>query len=143
MQYMDKEISTYQSKCAECSEVFDHPSLGDMVYGKFIFCSENGKVFAYCNAFEVSAKLIDVLLLKNRDAELFQSALAGLADPIFGQQLTNKLHCPKCHSTNLEYWHGEKSGSMSVTPATYNCLLSLSRDELKLKVSQFLENHFA
>ena len=140
---MDKEIATFKAKCSECGEEFDHPSLGDMAYGEFIFCAENGKIYAYCSSFEATARLIEVLLPENYDAELFQSALAGLADPIFGQHLTNKIHCPKCCSVNLEYWHGEKTGSMWVKPATYDRLLSLNRNEIIAKVKMFAENLIA
>lgn len=140
---MDKEISTFEAKCADCQKVFDHPSLGDMAYGEFIFCSENGKVYAYCNAFEAAPKLIEVLLPENLVGELFQPALSALADPIFGQQLTNSIHCPNCGSVNLEYWHGDKTGTMMVKTVTYNHLLSLDRNELKEQVIQFAANYIS
>jgi len=140
MQDLGKKIPTFRAKCANCGELFDHPSLSDMAYGEFVFCSENGKIYAYSSAFEPSAKLIEVLLPDNCGADLFQAALAGLSDPILGQQLTTKIHCPKCCSINLEFWHGEQSGSIWVQGTNYNQLLSLNRKDIIARVREFAKS---
>lgn len=140
MQDHGKKLPTFKAKCADCGEIFDHPSLSDMAYGEFLFCSENGKEYAYSSAFEPCAKLIEVLLPDSCDADLFQAALAKLSDPILGQQLTTQIHCPKCCSINLEYWHGEQTGSIWVQGTTYNRLLSLNREDIIACVREFVKN---
>ena len=133
-----KEFATFQAKCAECSKVFDHPCLSDYAYGEFIFCGEDGKTFAYCNSFDPTSRLIDALLPDEFTDEMLQAALANLADRIGIQKLTNKIYCPGCHATNLEYFHGTKTGVMWVKQVTYHDLLSLNRENLKAKISQFV-----
>jgi DNA-directed RNA polymerase subunit RPC12/RpoP len=133
----DIEIVTLEAKCGSCGKIFDYPTLSDFAYGQFIFCGENGRVHAYCEVFNPATKLLEVLLPENCGAELYQSALAELADPILGQKLKTKMRCPNCTSLKLEYWGGKKTGSMWVKPTTYNNLLSLSRNELIQKVSNF------
>ena len=133
----DIEIVTLEAKCGSCGEIFDYPTLSDFAYGEFIFCSENGRVHAYCEVSNPAAKLIQVLLPEDCGAELYQSALAELADPILGQNLRTEMRCPKCTSPKLEYWGGKKTGSMWVKPTTYKSLLSLPRNELVQKVSNF------
>jgi len=46
MAKMDKEISLFSAGCAECGTQFEVPCLGDMSYGEYLFCSENGKTYA-------------------------------------------------------------------------------------------------
>jgi len=139
----DIEIATFEAKCASCGEKFDHPSFGDFAYGEFLFCSENGRIYAYGDGFNACAKLIEVLLPENCGADMYQTALAELADPIFGQRFTCRIHCPKCQSIKLEYWHGKKTGSMWVKPITYKNLLSLGRNKLIQKISEFVTRHRA
>ena len=115
---MDKEIGTIEAKCDDCGNTFDHPDLGDFVYGEFIFCSENGKVHAFCGAFEATAKLIQVLLPEDCGAEMFQAELANLADPILDHKLTTRIHCPNCFSINIESWPDVNTGSIWVKPTT-------------------------
>lgn len=50
---------------------FEHPSFGDMSYGLFLFCSEEGRDYAYCDAFDASSKLIRALLPEDADAGMY------------------------------------------------------------------------
>jgi LSD1 subclass zinc finger protein len=36
-------------------------------------------------------------------AEMFQAALAELADPMYLQKFTSHIRCPSCQSTKLAY----------------------------------------
>ena len=135
---MEKEVATFTAKCSECGAEFDVPCLSDMSsYGEYLFCSENGKVYAYANAFDASARLIEVLLPEPFDSELFQRALAELADSILGQKLTYKRHCPNCTSTDVVVYSSKKSGTTWIKPVTYNGLLALKKSELVELVSKF------
>ncbi len=139
MDMTDKEITTFEAECAACGEVFDHPLLGDMAYGEFVFCSTDGLSYAYCSAFKTSARLIGVLLPVDQSPEILQAALAALADPMFGHQLTNQIICPKCHSSSLKSWGGRETGSMWVKPVSYSRLLELDRTGLRERVADFVE----
>src|SRR5258707_13237426 len=108
----DIEIVTLEAKCGSCGEIFDYPTLSDFAYGEFIFCSENGRVHAYCEASNPAAKPIQGLLPEDCGAELYQSALPELAHPILGQHLRTEMRRPNCPSPNLERWGGRKNGSM-------------------------------
>jgi len=137
---MENEIATFESTCSHCGKVYPTPQLPDMSYGEFIFCSSDGSVYAHCDALSASAKLIEVLLPADSSADLFQSALAQLADPILGRTLTPEVHCPHCGSAERESWGGKKIGAMWVKPTTYDGLIALKRDELIRKVNELVEN---
>jgi len=137
MANMDKEISLFSAVCAECGAQFEVPCLGDMSYGENLFCSENGKIYAYANAFNANSRLIEVLLPEPINSELFQSALAELADKVLGQSLTSKRHCPNCRSTKVSVFTGKKTGVTWVKPVTYERLLALGKHELVELVSNF------
>lgn len=137
MKQDDIEVDTLEARCGHCGEKFDHPDFGELAYGSFIFCGENGRVHAYCHTTDAVARLVEVLLPENCGAEIYQSALAELADPMLGQKLQTAIRCPKCASSNLDYWGGKKTGSMWVKPAGYSNLLSLTRRDIIKRISDF------
>ena len=132
----DIEISTFEAKCQDCQKTFDHPSFGDHAYGKFIFCSEDGRYYVYFNDLVVS-KIFQVLLPENCGADIYQSALAEFSNPIFGKKLKAKVQCPNCSSSNLAYWHGKKTGSIWIKPANYSDIFSLKRSDLIQKFTDY------
>lgn len=129
-------ISTFEAKCSSCGNVFSEPLLPEMSYGEFIFCSENGGIYAHVNAFEPSVRLIEVLLPENFSPDLFRFVLAFLADKVFGKALTPDRHCPKCSSSDFEYFGGQKTGKITFKRVTYQDLLALSREEIIEKVKE-------
>ena len=116
------------------------PQVGGWgVYGEFIFCTEDGSQFAYCNAFEDGPQLISDLMGK-MSADIFQSALAHFADPIGDARLTRNSRCPKWFSTSLKRYAGA-SGTPARLPHTkYDTILSLSRELLEEQLKDYAKN---
>jgi hypothetical protein len=137
---MEIEVATFESKCGQCGKTYPTPQLADMAYGEFIFCSADGRVYAHCDAFSASAKLIEVLLPENYSPELFRRALAELADPILGRRLTPNVHCYHCGSIERESWGGKKIGMMWVKATTYDDLIRMERNDLIERIAEFVGN---
>jgi hypothetical protein len=133
--HMNKSITTFQAKCANCGQLFEHPSLGDQAYGEMILCSADGKHFAWISAFAELPQRVSALL-PGASAMVFWNAIACLADPIASQQLTPRLHCSFCSSDNIEFWEGERIGVMNVPEALFCDVSELPTSELKLRVSE-------
>lgn len=130
---MNRQISTFEAKCASCGKTFEHPSLGP-VYGELMLCSTDGKHYAWASAFsELPQKLS--ALLPGASAKMFWRAVAHLADPISEQKLADQIHCSHCASSNIEFWEGERIGVMSVPEASFRDASALSAQELQLRVS--------
>jgi hypothetical protein len=124
-------LPTFKAKCASCGQEFAHPSLGDFSYGSFLFWGIRGTVFGHFAALDSAVwKLVESMLSPQIDEDargpLIQGACAALADPIDGQPLVNRHVCPHCHSSNWEWWEGDKVGLVEVLEVSFTRLLSLS-----------------
>jgi len=136
---MNREISTFQAKCHQCSASFSHPSLGDFSYGENLFFTGDGKHSVYANAFDEFPKKVRQLL-GDEDPSQFWNVLASLADPISEQPLIQKLVCPHCGSTSLESWNGNRVGSLSVPPASFQGSSQLNDNDLSRRIQKALGN---
>jgi hypothetical protein len=54
---MEIEAATFEVQCAACSHIFEHPSFDS--YGRFLFCTENGKRYVYFDGFSTVAKQLN------------------------------------------------------------------------------------
>jgi len=139
----EKNVSVFKARCGSCFHDFEMPQLSAMQsYGEYIFSSEDGKVYAYAHAFSASSKLIQVILPKDIGAENFQVALAGLADRILGRSMTNRKHCPSCHSTSTSALD-TKVGEWSIPEVQYSGLISMDRDDVIEHVLNFAKENFS
>ena len=127
-------IALLEAKCADCGHLFGSPSLGDFAYGETILCTADGKHYATVDAFNEFAVRVHAVVKSAGNSSLW-SALAALADPVAGHQLTTSIHCPKCASNNLESWGGQKLGVASVLAASFTAAASLSSDLLAQHVA--------
>lgn len=135
---IDVETATFPAICKNCGNKFDFPCFGDFAYGQFIFNTEDGKSFVYYESSTPIELLFKVLLPENPGAELYQTALAEFADPVFGSKVTRQFYCPLCKSDDIENLYGTKTGSMWVKPVTYNRLQRQSRAEIIQSFSKFI-----
>ena len=131
---MSRDIPTFEAKCASCRQTFEHPGLGS-AYGETVFCSTDGKHYAWASAFSALAQKIRALP-QGHAANAFWQAVAHLADPILGQELVAAICCSHCASTNLEFWEGVRVGVMSVPEASFLGASALSAEELQCCISK-------
>ena len=127
-------IALLEAKCADCGHLFGHPSLGDFAYGEAILCTADGKHYATVDAFNEFSVRVHALVKSAGNSSLWP-ALAALADPVAGQQLTTSTHCPKCASNNLESWGGQILGVASVPEARFTAAANLSSSLLAQHVA--------
>ena len=132
---MNKQITTFEAKCASCGKTFEHPSLGP-AYGEIMLCSTDGKHYSWASAFSELPQKLNALL-PGVSANIFWGALAHFADPISGQKLAAHIHCSHCASSNIELWEGKRIGVMSVPEASFHDASALSAQELRLRVSTY------
>lgn len=130
---MSRIVATFQAKCRDCSHVFDHPSLGEHAYGEVLLCSNNGLAYVWVSAFSVLPKKV-ASLMPNARAEDFWKIVAALADPVEGQKLGSGVHCTSCSSGVLEFWEGERLGSMEIAEGTFHAAEAWSPEELEQRV---------
>lgn len=133
-------ITTFEAKCADCKTIFEHPSLGDFAYGEFIFSTIDGSDFLCCDANEVSESILQGLIPEDLTAEQFQKTLVTVVDNPFASQLTLRIPCTKCGSTNLEYWEGQKIGVRNIEKATFKRFSVLSEEEKLKEISTILDD---
>lgn len=127
---MTKEISTFEAKCKNCGDIFEHPISGDFSYGEAIFYTDDGKYQVLVSAFaEFPQKIASLVTSKKPDA--FWYALAVLADPVHGKLLTIEITCPSCCSTELEYWAGDRIGTIALPDISFIKASSLGIPELE------------
>jgi len=134
------EIALCKAKCASCGAEFSQPELGDFAYGAFVFTGERGTVHAYFEVFEVPAPVwnfLEDVLPQPHSGELLQGACAHFADPVTGQRLSNKFICPKCQSSNLAYWGGERTGFAEVPEASFSQFMGLPKSERRRLALEF------
>ena len=124
-----REIALLEAKCAECGNIFSHPSLGDFIYGEVVLCTADGKNYATADGFSDFAQRLKTVAT-SRSPGGFWPLIASFADPIVGQRLTASIHCPQCASNNLEYWDGQKTGTASIPAATFLSASQLSLEAL-------------
>lgn len=129
------DIPTFKAQCGNCGCSFEHPSLGDHVYGEMILCTADGKHFAWASAFATFPQRIRALM-RALPAGSYWRAVAALADPISSQRLTAELHCPHCSSTNIASWAGDRIGSANVQAASFFQAEALSSEALELRIAQ-------
>jgi hypothetical protein len=134
-----REITTAAAKCANCCQSFSHPSLGDYSYGQAVLSTTDGKHFATVDAFAEFPQRAAALAGQGD----IWPVLASLADPIAGQSLSASIHCAHCGSSRLEFWGGNKSGTVHVPAATFSAASSLSKDLLTARIAAMKHGHKA
>ena len=128
---MNKNIPTFEAKCARCASQFGHPSFGDFTYGENIFYTIDGKQKAWVSAFSTFPQRVTSVLDSSRSKD-FWDILASFADPIMGQKLVARIVCPNCTSDCMEYWNGKQNGAEMVQEAIF--LNSSELDDLTLRL---------
>lgn len=132
---MTNKISLFRAKCKCCGKHFEHPSVGDFAYGEYVLYTTDGKHQVLASAFGEFAEKVGALF-SSSVAGSFCAALAKLADPVQGTQLTPNIHCPHCASTELEYWEGERVGFTALPEATFLKASLLSDAEIIKIISE-------
>lgn len=130
---MNKDVATFEAKCAGCGESFQHPSFGDFSYGENILYAASGRNQVWVSAFSEFPQRLKSLLDTSLSKK-FWDILASLADPIEGQKLVAKITCPYCSSDRLEYWDGKRIGLTSIQEATFSQVFDLDDATLVLKI---------
>ena len=125
------EISALEAKCATCGHHFSHPSLGDFAYGAAVLSTIDGTHFATADAFSSFAQRVAALGGK---ANLWP-VLAELADPVGGRGFTSSIVCPHCRSPALEYWGGNKTGTIDVPEASFSAAARLNDEMLAARIA--------
>jgi Zn finger protein HypA/HybF involved in hydrogenase expression len=132
---MNKDVATFDAKCAGCGKPFEHPSFGDFSYGENILYAASGRNQAWASAFSEFPQRLKSLL-DTSQSKKFWDILASLADPIEGQKLVAKITCPHCSSDRLEYWDGKRIGLTSIQEATFSQVFGLDDSALVLKIAE-------
>ena len=136
---MKKQISCFIAKCGNCKKPFERPSLGSYSYGECLFNTIDGKYYVLASAFDSFPEKVKKLIPGNRSG-MFWPVLAHLADPIQQLNLTSKIVCPHCNSTNIEVIEGERTGESVVNEVSFLNSTKLSSQELSNLVFTILEN---
>lgn len=132
---MNKEVATFEAKCAGCGRLFEHPSFGDFAYGENILYTTSGKRQAWVSAFSQFPQRLRGLL-DTSQIKRFWDILASLADPLEDQKLVAKIICPDCSSDRLDYWKGKRIGLTSISEATFSNVFDLEDSTLALKIQE-------
>jgi DNA-directed RNA polymerase subunit RPC12/RpoP len=130
---MNKDIATFEAKCAECGKAFEHPSLGDFAYGENIFYTNDGMHQVWVSAFSAFPQRVKKLIDGPQPMK-FWDILASCADPVNGQKFVAKIICPHCNSDGLESWEGRRIGMTSIQEATFLRVLDLEDSTLALRI---------
>jgi hypothetical protein len=136
---MNREIATFQAKCGTCHDAFEHPSLGDQAYGEAVLTSADGKHYAWVSAFSEQPNRVGTLL-PGASAKIFWGSIAYLADEVAGQKLTAQIHCALCGSDQIEFWQGERVGTMSVPETTFSSIAQTSSCELQERINDYVRH---
>ncbi len=133
-----RSISTFTTQCGNCTHTFAVPELSDFSYGDALLRGEYGTVHAYLNmighpvceriASEIAAIPIDLLL----------PIAAVLADPIQGQRLKPGHICPRCQSTHMKSWAGDKIGVVDVPDVTFTQFNALPALQQRARIRALL-----
>jgi hypothetical protein len=121
------KVALFKATCGSCSAEFSAPHLGDFAYGEFIFTGELGTVHAFFDANNPVWGFLESVLPKSGEStkeqiargSLLQATCAYLADAIEGQSLFNHQICPRCQSSKLSSWGGERTGSVELPEASF------------------------
>ncbi len=136
-------VAAFETTCLNCNEIFLTPRLSDFCYGEFIFGCHCGKAFAYHTTFDPLTTIFDLLCHIHQNDRLDNNSLYDFscyfADKINGHQLSNKIVCQKCKSTNLSI-EIKKAADWDIPETSYSTLYSLSKDELLEAFNKFLES---
>ena len=128
---MNKNIPTFEAKCARCKSQFGHPSFGDFTYGENIFYTIDGKQKVWVSAFSTFPQRVNSVLDSSR-SKGFWDILATFADPVIGQELVARIVCPNCSCDRMDFWNGKQIGVEAVQEAMF--LNSSRLDDLTLKL---------
>ncbi|HXA47941.1 MAG TPA: hypothetical protein VNW52_09955 [Burkholderiaceae bacterium] len=131
---MNKDVATFEAKCAKCGSQFEHPSFGDFTYGEIILYTIDGLQKAWANAFSAFPQRVKSMLDPPRSKK-FWEILASVADPIDGQKLVAKIVCPNCASDHMDYWNGKQIGVTPIQEATFSHLCELDDATLAIEIA--------
>ncbi len=141
-------VSKFKSICNECHHTFDMPLLSDLAYGEFIVRDKSGKRFSYLTTignqgFSKVSEIFDNLTEKKMSYKKhFLWVLAECLDPINGEKMdvAHRPICPKCHSYDIKYGSGEKTGEIDLPETSFFEFLSLSAEEQIVKIEKLLSS---
>jgi Zn finger protein HypA/HybF involved in hydrogenase expression len=126
---MARQLIACEAKCRSCRETFSHPGISDSSYGEIVLSSPDGRSYILASAFGWFPERVRSALSSNEPRRLWK-ALAALADHGPSGPFTTTMHCPNCHSADLEYWNGREVGIALVPDAEYSEYEDLDDGEL-------------
>jgi hypothetical protein len=131
---MARQLIACEAKCRLCQETFSHPGIIDASYGEIVLNSPDGNSYILASAFGHFPERVRSALSSAGPDRLWK-ALAALADHGPSGPFTTSMHCPHCHSVDLEYWNGKEIGIVLVPEAAYSEYEALDDGELARQVA--------
>jgi hypothetical protein len=131
---MARQLIAREAKCRSCQETFSHPGIIDSSYGEVVLNSPDGNSYILASAFGQFPERVRSSLISAEPGRLWK-VLAALADHGPSGPFTATMHCPHCHSVDLEYWNGGDLGTALVPEATYSEYEDLDDAELARQVA--------
>ena len=129
-----------EAKCKRCGAIFGHADLGSSAYGEVVLSTNDGQQFLVASAWSAFAQRVSAEMPQDSPKSLWQ-VLAALAEPVNGKPLVHAIVCPRCGSTELDYWGGSKVGSVVCADASFLQSESLSQALLAERVVGLLGCH--
>lgn len=133
---MAKQFIACEAKCRSCQKTFSHPGIIDSSYGEILLNSPDGHTYILASAFGEFPERVRSSLFSTEPGRLWK-VLAALADHGPSGPFSATMHCPHCHSVDLEYWNGRQVGTALVPEATYSEYEALDDAELAQQVALF------
>lgn len=131
----------YTICCANCRQVFELPSLGDMTYGAALLHGERGTMHRYVCVLDHPVWGVIEAVLRPTEPKAFTrwwQVLAAVSDPVGGQRLRIEAVCPHCQADASHFRTLDSPSKMprvgEVDDAAFTGFIALPDDERRIRI---------
>lgn len=147
---MPRSLKFFKNTCPHCHQTAGIPLLGDLVYGEFLYQTEDGDSYAWVSAighpawekiaeiFEDTAGL--TLDRNDEDLRIYHNVMLLTADRYEDQNYTTEFPlCSACGAKIEHYNDREVLCEQDVGDITWNDFLSLTKADQQTKILSLIE----